>query len=185
MPELTRYMKLDKTALGTISSSFTVFYGVSKFVSGVMSDSFGGKILISIGVIASGVCCLLFPLTSNALILALIWGVCGYMQGLGWPSCAKILRNWYGPDEITTWWALLSAAGNVGAMVTPIAFAYIAVYFEWKVAFYLTGVVALITGVLLWLLLIDSPPEHLDKPSAMTNKQEDAGPTSTIGTKYC
>ena len=169
-------MNLDKTALGTISSSFTVFYGVSKFVSGVMSDSFGGKVLISIGLIASGMCCVAFPLTSNLVVLALIWGVCGYMQGLGWPGCAKILKNWYAPNEITTWWALLSAAGNVGAMVALVVFAYIALYFEWEVTFYLTGASALVTGVFLWLLLSDYPPEDLEKPSAMTDKQEVAGP---------
>jgi len=93
-------VKLDKTALGIISSSSTIFYEVSKFVLDDLNDSFGENILI-----ASGVCCLLFPLTSNALILALTWGICGYMKGFGWPSCTKIsiLRNWYALDEIATW----------------------------------------------------------------------------------
>ena len=176
MPDLTRYMNLDKTDLGTIASSFTILYGVSKFVSGVMSDMFSGKILVSIGLMSSGICCLLFPITNNVIILAMIWGICGYMQGLGWPGCAKILRNWYAPDEITTWWAILSAAGNVGAMVTPITFAYISLYFEWEITFYLTGVTALVTGVFLWLLLSDFPPEDLEKPSAVTDKQEVVGP---------
>ena len=125
-----------------------------------MSDQFSGKLLLSVGLFTSGTCCLLFPCFNHVLMLAVVWGCNGYVQGLGWPGCANILRNWYSRSEIATWWAILSAAGNVGATIAPLTFTFIALNFGWENAYYLTGMVACTTGVLLWILLRDSPSQH-------------------------
>ena len=112
MPELVRDRGLEKTHLGSIASSFTILYGVSKLISGIMSDNFSGKLLLSAGLFVSGVCCLLFPLSDHVLLLSVLWGCNGYVQGFGWPGCANVLKSWYSRDEIATWWSLLSAAGQ-------------------------------------------------------------------------
>ena len=162
MPELVRERGLAKTHLGSIASSFTILYGVSKLISGILSDKFSGKLLLSVGLFVSGICCILFPCFNHVLVLTVIWGCNGYVQGFGWPGCANILKNWYGRCEIATWWAILSAAGNAGAIITPLAFTYMALNFRWENAFYLTGMVACIIGVLLWLLIRDSSSQHVD-----------------------
>jgi len=161
MPELVRHRGLEKTHLGTIASSFTLLYGVSKLISGVMSDNYSGKLLISIGLFVSGICCLLFPHFSHVLVLAAVWGCNGYVQGLGWPGCANILKKWYARGEIATWWAILSAAGNFGATITPLMFTFVALNYGWENAFHFTGMAACILGILLWILLRDSPSQHV------------------------
>lgn len=161
MPELVRHRGFGKTHLGSIASSFTILYGVSKLISGIMSDHFSGKLLLSVGLFVSGICCLLFPCFNHVLMLAALWGCNGYVQGLGWPGCANILKKWYARDEMATWWAILSAAGNVGATITPLTFTFVALNFGWENAFYSAGIVACITGLLLWIMLRDSPSHAL------------------------
>ena len=170
MPELVRDRGLEKTHLGSIASSFTILYGVSKLISGIMSDNFSGKLLLSAGLFVSGVCCLLFPLSDHVLLLSVLWGCNGYVQGFGWPGCANVLKSWYSRDEIATWWSLLSAAGNIGATITPVAFTFVAINFGWEKAFYLTGLITCIVGVLLWILVRDSPNGHVNTVTESRSK---------------
>ena len=168
MPDLIRHGGFDKTDLGTIASSFTILYGISKLVSGIMSDYLGGKFLLTVGLFFSGICCLLFPHFQSILVLAMIWGCNGFIQGLVWPGCAKLLKCWYDRSEVATWWSIVSAAGNIGASLTPLTFAYISLHSGWQRAYDFTGMMACITGVVLWLLLKDSPPQHLNAPPSVT-----------------
>lgn len=171
MPELVRNRGLEKTHLGSIASSFTILYGLSKLISGIMSDHFSGKVLVTVGLLTSGFCCFIFPYFNHVLLLAVVWGCHGYVQGFGWPGCANILKKWYARGEMATWWALLSAAGNIGATVTPLTFTYMALNFGWEFSFRVTGTLACFVGVLLWLLIQESPSQHADKSADSRNNK--------------
>lgn len=113
---------------------------------------------------------MLFPCYNNVVVLSVLWGLHGCVQGLGWPGCTNIMKSWYTRSEIATWWSILTSAGNIGAMATPVVVANIAFYFGWESAFYLIGTVASITAVLLWLLIKDSPiqPANASSPTTST-----------------
>lgn len=166
MPDLMRHRNLDKTDLGAVASIFTIFYGISKLAVDITSNNVSGKLLLSIGLISSGICCVLFPGSGNILVLTVLWGFHGCMQGFGWPGCASILKSWYASDEIATWWSILTAAGNIGAMATPLVVAKVAFHCGWESAFYLVGTVASITAVSLWLLIKDSPSRSVNTSSS-------------------
>ena len=91
------------------------------------------------------------------------------MQALGWPGCANLLKSWYGHNEIATWWSILTASGNIGGIVTPLAVANLAFYWGWESAFYFVGTVASITAMLLWLLIKDSPSQSVNPSLLATN----------------
>ena len=169
MPDLIRHRGLDKTDLGAIASIFTMFYGISKLAVDITASNLSGKLLLSFGLVSSGVCCILFPYSNSILVLTLLWGLHGCVQGFGWPGCANILKSWYAPDEIATWWSILTAAGNIAAMTTPLAVANIAFYLGWESAFYLTGAATTIATVFLWLLIKDSPSQPINSSSSSTS----------------
>ena len=166
MSDLVRHRDLDKTDLGAITSVFTIFYGISKLVVDITSNNLSGKLLLSLGLISSGICCVLFPCSSNVLVLAAIWGLHGCVQALGWPACANLLKSWYGHGEIATWWSILTASGNIGGIVTPLAVANTAFYWGWESAFYFVGTLSSITAALLWLLIKDSPSQPVNPTSS-------------------
>lgn len=169
MSDLIRHRGLDKTDLGAIASAFTILYGISKLVIDITSSNLSGKLLLSLGLVSSGVCCVLFPCSSNVLVLTVLWGLNGCVQALGWPGCANLLKSWYGHDEIATWWSILTASGNIGGIATPLAVANLAFYWGWESAFYFVGTMAGITTVLLWLLIRDSPSQSVNLSSSITN----------------
>lgn len=92
---------------GLITSSQMLAYTGSKFLGGLVSDHVSPRILFSTCLLLSGILTAAF--TSNVLtanlyytlllavksvhLWAIMWFLLGFVQGGGWPSCAKILRQ--------------------------------------------------------------------------------------------
>lgn len=80
-------------ASGLITSSQSAAYAISKFVSGVLSDSLSARWLFSSGLLLVGLVNVLFSWSSSVAAFAGLWFLNGLAQGLGWPPCGKILRK--------------------------------------------------------------------------------------------
>ena len=103
IPALKQSQSVEESELGFISSAFALSYGLSKFGSGVLSDKLQPRQLFVFGLIATGICNILFTFVDGVRFLSCIWFVNGLVQGLAWPQCAKLLKVWFEPDEVGTW----------------------------------------------------------------------------------
>lgn len=159
MPSIIQENGFSKDDIGFIVSSHALAYGVSKFFSAILSDYVSAKGMFSLGLGLSGFCCLLFPLTKSVPLCTAIWFVEGIVQGLGWAPCAKLLRTWYPPSQMGTWWSILSGAGNVAAGVSPIFFTYLSSVGSWRVSYYLVGSATSCLGLLVLITVKNSPNE--------------------------
>lgn len=79
--------------LGLITSSQTMAYAISKFISGVLSDQISARWLFSIGLLVVGGINVIFSWSSTVTVFSALWFVNGLGQGLGWPPCGKVLRK--------------------------------------------------------------------------------------------
>lgn len=160
IPNLIADNGLSKDDVGAISSSFAVAYGFSKFFNSLLSDHISARKMFSMGLVLSGLGCLLFPVSTYSVpISATLWFVEGVIQGLGWAPCAKLLRVWYPPSQMGTWWSILSSAGSVAAGIAPLIITYISSTFDWKVSFYIVGGLTIILGLCVFFTIKDSPSD--------------------------
>lgn len=160
IPNLIADNGLSKDDVGTISSSFAVAYGFSKFINSLLSDHVSARKMFSSGLILSGLGCLLFPVSVRSIpIGASLWFLEGVIQGLGWAPCAKLLKVWYPPSQMGTWWSILSTAGNVAAGASPLLITYISSVSDWTTGFYIVGAVTVTVGVIVVFTIRDSPSD--------------------------
>ena len=160
IPNLIADNGLSKDDVGTISSSFAVSYGFSKFFNSVLSDHVSARKMFSVGLVMSGLGCLLFPFTTRSVpISATLWFAEGVIQGLGWAPCAKLLKVWYPPSQMGTWWSILSSAGSVAAGISPLLITYISSTFHWRISFYIIGVFTFSLGLGVLFTIKDSPSD--------------------------
>jgi sugar phosphate permease len=160
IPNLIADNGLSKDDVGTISSSFAVSYGFSKFFNSVLSDHVSARKMFSVGLVMSGLGCLLFPFTTRSVpISATLWFAEGVIQGLGWAPCAKLLKVWYPPSQMGTWWSILSSAGSVAAGISPLLITYISSTFHWRISFYIIGVLTFSLGLGVLFTIKDSPSD--------------------------
>lgn len=76
-----------------ITSSQSLAYAISKFISGVLSDQISARWLFSIGLFVVGGINVLFSWSSTVAAFSALWFLNGLGQGLGWPPCGRMLRK--------------------------------------------------------------------------------------------
>lgn len=76
-----------------ITSSQSLAYAISKFISGVLSDQVSARWLFSIGLFMVGGINVVFSWSSTVAVFSALWFLNGLGQGLGWPPCGRVLRK--------------------------------------------------------------------------------------------
>lgn len=93
MPALMQDLGFQISELGILSSILAVTYGASKFLSGIWADRSNPRYFMAAGLILTGVCNILFGMSSSIAFFAVFWGLNGWFQGWGWPPCARLLTH--------------------------------------------------------------------------------------------
>lgn len=176
---------LKKEHAGLIVSCQNLAYAVSKFAGGILSDQLSARRLFSCGLILSGIATLLFGSANSIGLFCTYWFLNGFAQGAGWPSCAKIIRQWYHPSQFGTWWSILSASTNVSGGIAPFVVTWVILHHGWRASLFVAGGVSVAMGLISLFTLFNSPLDlGLPSPltsgdSSSTNKKtdEEAKPT--------
>ncbi len=181
MPALMKDLGYDKADLGILVSVLYFTYGLSKFVSGVMSDQSNPRFFMAFGLIITGFATIFFGLASSLILFAIFWGINGWFQGWGWPPCARLLTHWYSQSERGSWWSVWSTSHNVGGFLIPILAGACAEYFGWRSAMFVPGALCILMGFVLMNRLRDTPQslglpaiEKFRNDFPSSQKQDDA-----------
>jgi len=157
-PYLERELHFSKSEIGLIAAMLSVSYGASKFVMGVVSDRSNPRFFMATGLILSGVVNLLMGTWPSVAVMAVLWFLNGWFQGMGWPPCGRTMTHWFSDNERGTKFAFWNTAHNVGGgVIGPIATFAIVLAGSWKGAFYLPGLLAIGVGALLVVFMRDTP----------------------------
>lgn len=81
LPLMRATLSLSKTDVGNIATSFSVAYGISKFIGGVVSDFFPPEAMFAVGLFLTALSNLFFSLTTSTTVLCIFWFFNGTVQG--------------------------------------------------------------------------------------------------------
>jgi len=157
MPAMMVSLGFTKTDLGILGSVLYITYGLSKFVSGIMSDRSNPRYFMGIGLVLTGIFNICFGMSSSILFFILFWGLNGWFQGWGWPPCARLLTHWYSQSERGTWWGFWNTSHNVGGALIPLIVAVLAQFWGWRIAMFIPGILCILVGLFLINRLRDTP----------------------------
>lgn len=99
VPEILANGVLSRSDIGLLATLFYITYGVSKFVSGIVSDRSNARYFMGIGLIATGIMNILFGFSTSLWAFAVLWVLNAFFQGWGSPVCARLLTAWYSRTE--------------------------------------------------------------------------------------
>lgn len=162
IPHLIDEFGYSKAQLGTVSLALSVAYGFSKFIMGNVSDRSNPKYFIVIGLLGSVLVTLTFGLIpgvfSSLFVMILLNGLNGWFQGMGYPSGAKTMTNWFSTSERGAWWSWWNVSHNLGAgLVGIFSIVGMSLFHEWHSVFYFPAIVAALLSVVVFFLMRDTP----------------------------
>lgn len=165
MPLMGADLGLNKTQLGALLSAFSLSYGLSKFIAGIISDRSNPRYFMAIGLICTGILNILFGASSSFPLLICFWMLNGFFQAWGSPSCVKLLTYWFNKSNRGILYSVCSTSNNVGSMLIAVLAPLIALNFGWRYALFIPAILSLIMGFILMNRLRDVP-QSLGLPPA-------------------
>ncbi|MDR0890946.1 MAG: MFS transporter [Endomicrobium sp.] len=156
-PSMMEAYNITASKFGYITMALFITYGIGKFVSGMLADKCNIRAFMSFGLLGSAIINLVFGFIPSVSLLALLWGVNGIFQSMGYPPAAKGLVYWFSPTERATKWSLWSTSHTIGASLIGFLVAYSIKFGSWQAAFYLPGILGLFTVIILLITLTDKP----------------------------
>ncbi len=166
---------VTKTTLGLFLTIHGVLYGFARFVNGVWSDRVNPRYFMSIGLLLAALTNVFCGFSSDiatamgvsdgskaniiAWIIGSFWIVNGWVQGMGFPPCAKSLMHWFAPREHGIKFATWNISHSFGAGLVFLLNSFV-VAFGWKYCFLVPACLSILGAVGLFWALRDSPEKE-------------------------
>ena len=157
------------TIQGAVMSAFFAGYVILQVPAGYLSDRFGGKWVLGLGVLFWSLFTLLTPLSAVLGISMLL--ACRFLMGVAeavtWPSIYSLYSRWVHPDRRASAVGLMNSGIAGGSVIALICTPWLISEWSWQGAFYLYAVLGLLWFVY-WTARASSRPsvspewEHTD-----------------------
>jgi phosphoglycerate transporter family protein len=179
MPGMMTEFGFTKIDMGYIATTFSIVYGIGKFVNGYLSDRSDARYFMSVGLFLSALLSMFMGFGSSLLFFALLWGLNGCFQSMGWPPCARLITHWFSPKELGSKWALWASSHQIGAVVIFGLGGFLITNFGWRSAFIVPAFFSMGLSFFLFNRLRDTPKEV-----GLPPVEEYKGDVSYVGEQY-
>jgi ACS family sodium-dependent inorganic phosphate cotransporter len=150
------------TLQGAVMSAFFLGYLILQIPAGYLSDRFGGKWVLGLGVIFWSLFTLLTPVAAMLGISALL--ICRFLMGVAesvtWPSIYALYSQWIHPDRRAFAVGLMNSGIAGGSVIALICTPWLISVWSWQGAFYLYGLLGVVWFIF-WLYGAQSRPSPL------------------------
>lgn len=152
----------SKAELGLALSGVSLAYGLSKFLMGAVSDRSNPRQFLATGLLLSAVLMLVMGTvpwaTSSVAVMFTLLFLNGWVQGMGWPACGRCMVHWWSHGErgrVVSGW---NVAHNVGGgLIGPLFILGMAVFADWRSAFYVPAACAMAIAFFAFATVRDTP----------------------------
>ncbi|MDH3603282.1 MAG: MFS transporter, partial [Candidatus Tectomicrobia bacterium] len=154
--------------------------GLSQPFAGRLHDRWGGRTLILVSLVLSGLCTVALALTTHLLFFILLFGVLRSMamSGCSLSISSALLAKWFHRKRATAV-ALNSAGASVGGLLFIPLTAWVIQSISWRIAWVMLGLLFLVLALpLAWACLRNDPAEMGLRPDgdAQSTADGQAGP---------
>ena len=156
---MAEYNGWSPTVQGAVMSAFFLGYVTLQIPAGYLSDRFGGKWVLGLGVLFWSLFTLLTPASAALGITVLL--ACRFLMGVAeavtWPSIYSLYSRWVHPDRRASAVGLMNSGISGGAVIALICTPWLISVWSWQGAFYLYGLLGVLWFAV-WAPLARSRP---------------------------
>ena len=156
MPAMQSDLGITKADLGLFLTLHGLLYGVSRFVNGMWADRANARYFMVAGLLLSVGANVFFGFSSTVLLLGVAWMINGWVQGMGFPPCCRLMTHWFPPEQLATKMSVWNTSHSIGAAVASVVCGYL-VLWGWRWCFFGPAILCTLAGAVLFILLRDTP----------------------------
>ncbi len=167
MPLMKEYFSSDLGTIGVVSSALFWCYAFGQLVSGRLGSFFGYKKLMIFGVAASAVLNVLISFQSNLVIIAILWGLNGFVQAMVWSNGVGVINKWWPKEKRGFASGLATAFSGVAQAVTYLTVTWCLVLnpeWGWRAGFRYP-IVPMVLILIAFILFFKEKPEDIGLPA--------------------
>lgn len=157
MPGMQADLGISKADLGLFLTLHGLLYGVSRFVNGMWADRANARYFMVAGLLLSVGANVFFGFSSTVLLLGVAWMINGWVQGMGFPPCCRLMTHWFPPEKLATKMSIWNTSHSIGAWAAAALCPFIVIHLGWRWAFHGPAILCTVAGVILFFLLRDTP----------------------------
>lgn len=158
LPNLTASLQLSDTQGGLIQTCFAIVYASGQFVNGAMADRMNPRWHITLGLLLSALCNLLFGLSAQYWQMLLLWALNGAAQSMLWTPIVRLIAVWFEGKKrelMSFAMCLCFVAGHFCAWLIS---GVMAALFSWHLSFLIPAGILLLTAVFAATMLRNRTP---------------------------
>lgn len=165
MPLLEHRFGDTNMQLANVVFGYSLFYALGQFCSGVLSDRFGPRKVVGIGLSIVILANLMMGFTSSLLIFGLLGCLNGLAQSTGWSGLVKNMACWFRQEErgvVMGWWGTNYVVGGFAATVFAtwaVSQSHIFPAWGWRRGFWMPALVLLVVALAYVTLVRNRPPD--------------------------
>ena len=162
---------VDKAGVGIAMSAVSIAYAFSKFIMGSISDRSDARKFLVVGLILSALTMMVTGIipfganqTANVGIIFVLMLIVGWLSGMGWPPCGRIMAHWFSHNERSFKMSIWNTSHTLGSGTLGLIFTFGIFIFgllgigqTWRAAFIMPSVIAILLALVCWWALRDTP----------------------------
>jgi len=160
LPLLAIELDVSRAQVGILGTVFFWTYAIGNFVNGQIGSHISPYRVIGVGLLVTAIVNLVFGFQTSLLLMLVLWGINGLAQSGGWPPIVRILAERLDPSRIKQMSTVIPFSYVIGTVVTWTLIGAVAAGENWRLAFWLPGLILLLTAALWWKGGIDAPTSH-------------------------
>ena len=156
---VTEAFDLSSTAFGNMASAYFYAYMLMQIPLGLMADSMGARVTVSVGMMLAGTGSVLFGTASSYGLLLIGRFLVGVGVSTVFVSILKVQSQWFKEREFGTMSGLTSLVGNLGGVLAQAPLAILVGLFSWRASFVTIGIATFGIAALCWIVIRNTPHE--------------------------
>lgn len=172
--EITAAEGWTKGEAGLIATGFFAAYGLGQLVNGFAGDRFSPRIMVALGLGASGLVNLAFPLLQDPMLATAVWCANGFVQSMVWSPLVRLFAEWLPAENRLRACVDLNSTVPLGTLAAYGMSAGLVFLGNWKLDFFFSGACLLVMTAV-WLKGLGRLEQRLapaPEPSAAHREKE-------------
>ena len=163
--EIMRDFHVSAATIGLLASMQFLIYTGLQIPMGILADRFGPNYFLIVGAALTGLGTIIYSLGTHEIVLFLARILIGIGDATIWVNMMLILGQWFSTREFVRLVGFAGMTGSLGFLLATVPFSAWILLLGWRGAFFSTGVVLSLCGLLLYFILVLKPKKMFtDEP---------------------